>query len=69
MWSYLVDRCLKKTAISGIVEVQTDDNPYYLRGDFDGDGCPISLLVHRLGTKLVLPPMISAAKSNASGSN
>lgn len=30
-----IDRCLKLPAASG-VEVRTDANPYYLRGDFDG---------------------------------
>jgi hypothetical protein len=32
-----IDRCLKLPAASS-VEVRTDANPYYLRGDFDGDG-------------------------------
>src|SRR5262245_44908662 len=36
----LVDRCLEKDAVKGKIRVRTAANPYYLRGDFDGDGCP-----------------------------
>ena len=32
-----IDKCLKSSEASS-VEVNTNLNPYYLRGDFDGDG-------------------------------
>lgn len=34
----IVRECLEKPAIKGQLKVMTDVNPYYLRGDFDGDG-------------------------------
>ena len=34
----VVEACLENQAIRGQVTVSTHANPYYLRGDFDGDG-------------------------------
>jgi hypothetical protein len=34
-----ISRCLKTQVAFG-VKLATDTNPYYLRGDFDGDGVP-----------------------------
>lgn len=34
----MVRACLEMPAINGQLKVMNDVNPYYLRGDFDGDG-------------------------------
>ena len=41
-----VIQCLKSKKAAGLA-VRTDNNPYYLRGDFDGDGKPDFVLAVR----------------------
>lgn len=35
-----VQSCLEREAVRSVAVLQTKTNPYYLRGDFDGDGRP-----------------------------
>ncbi len=46
-----IAKCLTNPVVKGVV-LQSKRNPYYLRGDFDGDGAPdYAIIVRSLTTK------------------
>lgn len=46
----LVNSCLEQSEVKGKVELRTTKKPYFLKGDFDGDGFPDYAVAIR-GTK------------------